>query len=340
MVSNMRMKILKTKSAKTLKNYILIVTLVFFGVVFVYSDIIFTFTKSSQEIIKDFREKQFESIMLYFEELEEEASKNALKVSRSIEDDIKEFFDLDDLKTTMDEGRIPHKVFDILENNTKNIHLNDIKTCRNGILILNNSGVLIDHNYERASIKRADRTYESGRNSSWNKGLYDNAIKKILNKTGKDSIIAIEVFEPENKEHEKIPNPSYHNLEKIYVEEGIDALAGYQFLVPAYITETGDIFGQKDIERGLIQKNHKFIVVQEFNLYDQIQAYHKEFLDTVNEDGILSQHQFVLNVLYILGCFLLLSYLIVVVIFTNSYNYLLLKSEVANGNDEDKKKMS
>ena len=41
-------------------------------------------------------------------------------------------------------------------------------------------------------------------------------------------------------------------------------------LVPTYITNNGDIFGQNDTDQGIRYDNYKLIVIQRINLYEQI----------------------------------------------------------------------
>lgn len=324
------MKKLRAKSPKQLKNHILIITFVFLAILFTYGDIVASVRESHNSIVNSIKEKQFDNIVLYFDELQMEAYNNAIKVSKNIESGIKEnISNIGSLKQEMDNDIIPEELYNILESNAKGVKLGNVDNTRNGILILDNKKVLVDFNYERINSKKInpDRTFENERNMQWNKQLYDNAIKNIFNKSNCN--IAIETVESDNKDHKRIPNASEEKLKSIYYKEGIGGFKTYQFLVPAYITEDGDIFGQKDISNGIMQKNHKFIVIQEFNLYDQILLNHKEFENTDTEKELLTEHGIAVNVLNILGCLLILTYLIVIVILVNEYN-------IACSNNDDK----
>ncbi len=316
------MKGLRNKSPRTLKNYILIITFVFLAILFVYSNIIIAAKKSHENIIKNFREKDFENVMMYYDELYIDAYDNAIDVANHIENDIRQDINLNDLKHDMDKDIIPNELYNILESNSKHINLGNINNTRNGILILNNEKVLVDFNYKRVrnNGSRLNRTFENEKNNNWNKDLYNNAIEKIINRSISGSMIAIETYPSTDENHKMIKNASYKEFEKIYVKEGIDALEQYQFLVPAYITEDGDIFGQKDIDKGISQNNHKFIVIQEFNLIDQIRKYHPEFMYNDDEVAMMSEHQSAVNILYILGILLMITWLIIVLIFINEYN--------------------
>ena len=60
-------------------------------------------------------------------------------------------------------------------------------------------------------------------------------------------------------------------MHQLYDSYGIEAFKNIQFLAPAYITTTGDIFGMEDIDiNGMSSNNHKIVVVQTFNLYQQL----------------------------------------------------------------------
>ena len=324
-------KKLYNKSPKSLRNYIIIITCIFFVILIAYSDIIKIIHSNHHEISNDYKSKQFDSIMMYYDDLYEDAYNQAIKVSNSIEKDIKENIDLDDLRYQMDNGIIPDELYSIFESNIKGKSLNNVKNSRNGLFVLNDKKVLIDYNYKRVNNNGfRERIFESERTVQWNKPLYDNAIKNIFNQTG--NIIAIETFASDNEDHIKIKSPEKDELEKVYKAEGLKGLECYQFLVPAYITDDGDIFGQKDFDKGLIQENHKFIVIQELNLCDQIKQEHPEIMDIEEDVNYYVDHPGSLNILYLLGCMIIASYLIVIVILVNAYNNALEESE----NSEDK----
>lgn len=317
---------LHNKSPKSLRNYIIIITCIFLVILIAYSDIIKIIHSNHHEISEDYKSKQFDSIMLCYDGLYEDAYNQAIKISNSIEKSIKEDLDLNDLRYQMDNGIIPDELYSVFEKNIKGKSLNNVKNSRNGLFVLNDKKVLIDFNYKRVNNNGfQERLFENERTVQWNKLLYDNAIKNIFNQTG--NITAIETFASDNNNHIKIKGPTKPELEKVYKAEGIEGLENYQFLVPAYITDDGDIFGQKDFDKGLIQQNHKFIVIQEFNLYDQIKQEYPEVMNTENDINYYVDHPGSLNILYLMGCMIIASYLIVIVILVNAHNNALEESE-------------
>lgn len=50
-----------------------------------------------------------------------------------------------------------------------------------------------------------------------------------------------------------ITEMTYEQLKSVYVKEGITGLRNYQFLVPIYITDTGDIFGMMILLEGFLK---------------------------------------------------------------------------------------
>lgn len=312
---------IKNKSPKTIKAYLMIVTCIFLVIIIVYTDTLFSLKKASDDILSSFRDQKFETIANCINELNDEAYDSAKLVSENIEKAIKSSVDMGELKQELDNQEQPDYYYDILERETKNVSLNKVKNTRNGILILNNTGVVFDNNYERMSSapEGLERTYENERNWQYNKPLFDTAIKSIFAKT-KGNIAIESVSTSDYNGHYKIPNASFKQLKRVYREEGLEGLESYQFFVPAYITDNGDIFGQKDVVKGIIQRNHKLVVIQEYNLYDQITTKFPELINDVSEAEILVNHENSLNLSYILGSVLIASYLIVMIILVNAYN--------------------
>ena len=124
----------------------------------------------------------------------------------------------------------------------------------------------------------------------------------------------------------KIKEATYNTLEEVYVNEGIDGLRNYQFLVPVYITDTGDIFGQADTVQGIKVDNHKFIVIQTFNLYDQLISYKPDFGDDDYLHRLNIRCDNILNSLYILGIVVCILIVFIILYFLSIYNALIEKN--------------
>ena len=62
---------------------------------------------------------------------------------------------------------------------------------------------------------------------------------------------------------------SLKELRKVFMEEGVDGLATYEVLSPAYLNQNTDILGMPDVDNlGRKVDNNKIIVVQGFSVHD------------------------------------------------------------------------
>ena len=169
---------------------------------------------------------------------------------------------------------------------------------------------------------------------AYNKELEEESIHRLL--THSNSIIATENTNTLGKDHIKIDSMNYDSLKEVFVKEGIDGLKNYQFICPAYITETGDIFGQDDIVQGLRKPNHKIIVVQEFNLYDQLEKMGSALFDM--EDHITyirEEYSVTQSIMYIMGLFYVASTVSLLFYFSHLYNYYMGMQKKASNEPEE-----
>jgi hypothetical protein len=90
-------------------------------------------------------------------------------------------------------------------------------------------------------------------------------------------------------------------LSDIYAQQGISGLKKYYLLVPAYITESGDMLGVSDINPlGEIQINDKLIVIQQISIYDALQA-QEMILSSFKQSSDLTKTEYIgkLNIVYL-----------------------------------------
>lgn len=264
----------------------------------------------------DIKLEKCEQIYLLLDILLDQAYDNASTTSFNIENDI-ENSDLDSIKEDLTLTNTSEDLQRIFRKNIEGIHLNDINNSRNGIIILNRDGVVEDLNYSRTG--NLSRSWKCELEHTYNKALLEDAIDKI--NTHSNEIIAVE-YEPSSVEnHIMVEELSKDTIREVFMKEGLEGLKNYQILVPVYITETGDIFGQEDIVQGVAQKNYKFIVVQEFNLYDQIMEneevsiYNYDRLETLDNN-----YCNIINLYYILGIVFVITVVILLSVFVLMYN--------------------
>lgn len=104
---------------------------------------------------------------------------------------------------------------------------------------------------------------------------YD-AMKRILTQN-KDEIIFWEFLPSTDPNHKRLSSVSLNALKELYVEEGIEGLKTYEFLVPVYINDNTDIFGIQIVNNlgGYDKDSRQIIVVQGFSIYDELMKNHK-----------------------------------------------------------------
>lgn len=309
----------------TLASFIIILT--------VCDNAILSIKNSRAAAIEDVKKRDFDTVWMSILNYMEDAEKQTSSVATNIENDIRANFDLKDLQTKLDNGDVEarEKLSEIFRENIDGVYIGEVNNNRNSIIILEGYDSIVEDLFvdpesreEGAVIENpSSPTLSQYQNTTYNKELFTSAVRKI--RTHTDKIIAIEPYNYIKGEHEKIHEMNYHNLERVYINEGVQGLRNYQFLVPVYITDSGDIFGQKDIENGVPQENHKFIVIQTFNIYDQIMFNSPEFGDDDYIGRINARYDRILNSLYIMGIIICTLIVFIIVYFFSLYNILITK---------------
>ena len=271
-----------------------------------------------------YKQNSFDRIYSEMQIFRTQANEQVKEIAKTIEKELLESGNLDQFQIDMDNGTINKEMYNIIKDNIKDKSLNNINNFRNGVLVMTYKGIYEDFNYDRASNKI--RTWEHELESSYNKFLEKDAFSKILNHS--NDLIIIEHNNRISKEHMLLSEASYEGLKNIYFNEGLEGLINYQIIVPAYITETGDIFGQDDIKQGIKNDNHKIIIAQEFNLYDQILKNDpdifniEENMNTINHDGIMTK-----NFIYITSLVGLINTVVLIFYITEIYNRYINEKE-------------
>lgn len=322
----------------TLASFIIILT--------VCDNAILSIKNSRAAAIEDVKKRDFDTVWMSILNYMEDAEKQTSSVATNIENDIRANFDLKDLQTKLDNGDVEarEKLSEIFRENIDGVYIGKVNNNRNSIIILEGYDSIVEDLFvdpesreEGAVIENpSSPTLSQYQNTTYNKELFTSAVRKI--RTHTDKIIAIEPYNYIKGEHEKIHEMNYHNLERVYINEGVQGLRNYQFLVPVYITDSGDIFGQKDIENGVPQENHKFIVIQTFNIYDQIMFNSPEFGDDDYIGRINARYDRILNSLYIMGIIICTLIVFIIVYFFSLYNILITKEyeNIYNSKTKDK----
>lgn len=314
---------------KKINRFILVIGIILVSFILILASCSYTISivkESQAESIEDLRKRDFQSIWWSLTNFYKRADEQTSDVAKAIELQIKNYFDLSELKEGLDNDDEVYTdaVYNIIRSNIENVHLNNIKNNRNSMIVLEGYDTIIEDFFVDPQSREKDIEFREEpihllqyRDSTYNKELFDVSTRKIRNHT--TGIIAFEPYNYLDDNHTKITNLSYESFESIYVEEGIQGLRNYQFIVPVYITDTGDIFGQQDVVNGIRQETHKFTVLMTFNLYDQITAQQQDAGDNDQIGRIINRYSMILNSLYILG--LIVCMIIVLIILYSVYIY-------------------
>lgn len=273
------------------------------------------------------KEINFDHITDTLYTLKGDAYEQAKLISTKVESEIKDS-DMDMIKSDLDNGVFSEQLYDIIRHNIEGKSLNGINNFRNDVIVMTQNGV-----YEDLSLKRASdaslRDWQYEIDHAYNSSLEELAIDNILSHS--DGLI---IAEPTNLmvkscDHTLLEEATITSLKDIYMEEGIEGLRNYEILVPVYITDTGDIFGQQDIIQGVEQNTHKIIIVQEFNLYDQIQYMSPELYDDLieseNTNDLDVQYNRIFSLLYLIGIFYAANIVCMLFYFSSKFNATVIE---------------
>lgn len=210
--------------------------------------------------------------------------------SKEIVRDIHEVYpDITILKFKLDNDKnnLDPEFSALIEDNIRSQYLFNIQNNRNGIVVCNYEGALF-FLFTNELTPNTHSSWENIINKSFNKVLTENAIQLIKTRNT-DSVIFWEMQPPIVDDHILLSRPSMDELRNVFMKEGLNGLYNYTFLVPSYITDTGDIFGTRDFKpNGDRQENHKLIIIQKFNVYDIIKSQYSNIWKQLYEEEMES----------------------------------------------------
>lgn len=338
------------KLNKRVNRFILVIGIILISFVLILSSCSFTISmvkESQKESIQEMRKRDFQSIWGALLVVNGQAEKQTSDVAKAIELQIKNHFDLNELKEGLDnnDARYTDAVYQIIRNNMENVHLNGVDNNRNSMIVLEGYDTIIedffvdpDSREKELSIDEGEQLHLSSyRDTTYNTELFDISMRRLRNHT--TDIIAIEPYNYIHGDHRKIDSLSYEAFEELYVEEGFDGFRNYQFMVPVYITDTGDIFGQQDVVNGIKQETHKFTVITTFNLYDQLSSFKEDIGDDDCIRNIVNRYSRILNSLYILGLIVCAIIILIILYSVYIYNCIIdLNKDLLDALDENRDK--
>lgn len=178
------------------------------------------------------------------------------------------------------DNSILSSVFDKFLNN---LYINvDNKNNRSFVMSTNN---IIWNRTNNTNITNKDKTILDL--SSFNSFVYNNILANeaiVAIKSIKYNDINLIYWQCNISNSDTITDMNIEELYETYKKYGLEELKNYELLVPSYITNTGDIFGKKDVSsNGLSRENYKLIIVQRINIYDALIPYEGSLNNFTNQ---------------------------------------------------------
>ena len=304
--------------------FIMSIIFIFGAAVLLYSAVLSSVKDAKQSAMDQAKDTKFDLIWTQLQLSLDESYANAEVVAEHIERDITTEFNLNELKDALDDNSADayQKLSRIVARNIERVSLNNIDNHRNSVMVMTGDGMILeDYTVDLSSKIPAGENFNKYLDSAYNQELFSNALRKL--KIHSEYIIAIENIDyTGNDDHIKVSEITRNTLKEVFDAEGLAGLQNYEFMTPVYITDTGDIFGTKDIVGGVPQQNHKFIVIQTFNLYDQIIRNDQEYADNDYEDSITERYDDVLLMLYIFGIVLVVAVASCILYMVALYNFI------------------
>lgn len=259
---------------------------------------------------------------VFFDKINTEANINVKNISNNIEKSIKDNYDLDILKKELDGGDYSN-LSSIITPFIKEAYLNGVTTDKNSIFVATSRGIICDYAYsymnnlKPSNVKHDYRPWQDFIDNSYNKKLSEMAISNLINKNS--DIILIQYHNPKSKYNIDYTEITSENIASYYNKYGVDIFKDIEILVPYYITNEGDIFGQKDIDQGVRYENYKLIIVQRINLYEQIKHSYPTLITNKSMEEFNITYNRIMCCMYITG--LIVTIVIILIIMQLCYNF-------------------
>lgn len=195
----------------------------------------------------------------------------------------KQYPDKEVLRSELEQSKeLTPQFAEILVSNIENRFLYNIDNYDNSLIVMNRERIIADMDPSTSDLGRD--TSNSDRDKEYNPILYKKAMDAIIRQHDSSRLIFYEPVANSNHNHVIINEMKLSALRNVYIKEGLEGLSSYVFLAPYYITNKGDIFGTPDYNNKGFTNNHKFIIIQRFNIADIMQSVHPGLLDSIDKE--------------------------------------------------------
>lgn len=305
---------------------IIISMMSFVAIVLMYSYMAYEIEKYQNDHIMHHKERTFDQIESYINELYAQSGAAGHRVSSYIKTNIiQQYADVHDLQDEMANKNYDH-LNDIIFTSVMRVgpYLNNVKTANNSIVVGTNTNIIYNLDYS-ISYNNTQNKYATWKNvidNFYNKDLADNAYNEIVAMSRK--MIFVEPEESEDENHIYYKTMNMDKLKSIYIDQGINGLKGYELLVPTYIDDTKDLFGTQEIKFGIKQETFRLIIVQRCNIYEQISKNKPDLLEDDHADKLLDEKNVNMIYTYILGILIVITFLSVLITSMTYFNNVII----------------
>lgn len=155
------------------------------------------------------------------------------------------------------------KVIDTIINSDTNRYFH-VESDANDMFVVSNIGIVSDKSQD-CSVYGITRSFEDEVTMHFNKSLANQAIDSILKGQTNDVF-----WQFRNTRKLKKPELTTMDLDRVF-DMTLEQIKDYEFLTITYIDQDQDITGRDYVSaNGIAQDNNRLILVQGFNLYEQI----------------------------------------------------------------------
>lgn len=317
------------KKYKSYKYRLLIIGLLFVISILSYEYLIKQIKTEVTHQESNLRDRDFDVIWDFLNSCISVSNTDAQELAKKIETNIKNQFNLTDLEKDLDEGN-REELVDLVDNTIDEfVTSSPVKNNRNSCIVLESyDKIIADRMVDLSKVDGSKRhtTFSDYKDIAYNKKLFATAERQLKNHTS-TTPIAVEIYDyEENPMHILIDSCTYEKLRNVYRKEGVNGLRNYQFLVPAYITRDGDIFGNLDLKEGNPNDNsHKFVVIITFNLYDQLIQMRPNFEQSSYYEEFTYAYNNILAAVYLTACITCIVFFIVCIFYAKGYNDAIIE---------------
>ena len=278
-------------------------------------------------ISENSRRKEFDAIV-----------KNAIYMSdydmgRSAEkiiSDINSTIDMKKLENCIENGKEYPEFDAILRSHlgqnifTKSV---DIDGNRNNMFVILNGNLIASYSHDTTYLKSPTKLgYPNNFDNIikyknfYNKELGLSALEKLYSQY--KGVIIWQARKPigDVDKYKKYTDMTLKDFTDVMINEDIESLASYDILIPKYITDNGNIFGEFDVAGQDRKSNNKLIIVQKLNMVDWINYIYPDFFETDRTDTVEYNYVQLLRMINIFIIINSITFIGFAIIFVLGYN--------------------